>query len=309
MKHSNFDLYSKSTNVRIANNMVKIIHKALIVGQWIYPKGVETFVRNRFFTPITKPITKAQNKWMEKATSIQVDSRGKKIQLWRIGKGPALLFIHGWNGRGVQFQRFFQPALDAGYSVLFFDAPAHGYSEGEMTNYLEITESINAIFNEGPGKDIIGVVAHSLGASAIINHLTRHNNPISLVLIAPALRLLELLFTSFHLHGVPDRTSIKLIKEVEEEFQIPLETQNPIDLIYQLSNNILIIHDQKDKTTPVEPSIQVSKHLGNIELMNTEGFGHNRLLKQKQVIDRAIHFIKSKDISTQNKTETTIAIV
>ncbi len=273
------------------------------------PKVLKLSLGIDFLLQLTKPITKAQNKWMERATSIQVDSRGKKIQLWRIGKGPALLFIHGWNGRGVQFQRFFQPALDAGYSVLFFDAPAHGYSEGEMTNYLEVTESINAIFNHGPGKDIVGVVAHSLGASAIINHLTRHANPIRLVLVAPALRLLELLFASFHMHGVPDRTSIKLIKEVEEEFQIPLETQNPIDLIYQLSNNMLIIHDKKDKTTPVEPSIQVSKQLGNIELMNTVGFGHNRLLKQKQVIDKAIHFIKTKDVSSQNEIESTAAIV
>jgi pimeloyl-ACP methyl ester carboxylesterase len=266
-------------------------------------------VRNRFFTPTTKPLTKAQNKWIESAISIQVDSRGKKIQLWRIGQGPALLFIHGWNGRGVQFQRFFQPALDAGYSVLFFDAPAHGDSEGDMTNYLEVTECINSIFNHEVGKDIIGVVAHSLGASAIINHLSRHQNSLRVVLIAPALRLLELLFTSFHIHGVPNKTAVTLLEEVEEDFQIPLETQNPIDLIHQLSNNILIVHDRKDKTTPIGPSIQVAKERINTDLVETEGFGHNRLLKQKRVIEKAILFIKSKDASSQNEIETTAAMV
>lgn len=309
MKHSNFDPYTKSTNVRIVNNMSKIIHKTLIVGQWIYPKGVADFVRNKFFTPTTKPLTKVQKSWIKKSTAIKVESRRKKIQLWRVGNGPALLFIHGWNGRGVQFQRFFQPALDAGFSIMFFDAPAHGYSEGEMTNYLEVTESINAIFNQGLGKDIVGVVAHSLGASAIINHLTRHANPIRLVLIAPALRLLELLFTSFHIHGVPNKTAVTLLEEVEEDFQIPLETQNPIDLICQLSNSILIIHDKKDKTTPIGPSIQVAKDRENTDLMETEGFGHNRLLKQKRVIEKAINFIKSKNVSSQNEIETTAAMV
>lgn len=309
MKHSNFDPYTKSTNVRIVNNMSKIIHKTLIVGQWIYPKGVADFVRNKFFTPITKPLTKVQKSWIKKGTAIQVESRGKKIQLWKTGTGPALLFVHGWNGRGVQFQRFFQPALDAGYSVLFFDAPAHGHSEGETTNYLEVTESLKPIFNHKVGKDIVGVVAHSLGASAIINHLSRHYTPIKIVLIAPALRLLELLFTSFNIHGVPERTAIKLIKEVEKEFQIPLETQNPIDLIYQLSNNILIIHDKKDKTTPIGPSIQVAKERENTDLMETEGYGHNRLLKQKRVIEKTIHFIKNKDASSQNEIQTTAAVV
>lgn len=309
MKYSNFDPYSKSTNVRIANNMGKVINKALIIGQWIYPRGVENFVRNRFFTPLTKPLTKAQTKWIESATSIQAESRGKNIQLWHIGAGPSLLFVHGWNGRGAQFQHFFQPALDAGYSIVFFDAPAHGDSEGSKTNYLEVTESLNAIFKHEIGEDIVGVVAHPLGASSVINHLTRHHNPIKIVLIAPALRLLELLFASFHIHGVPDKTSFKLIKEVEEEFQIPLETQNPIDLINQLSNNILIIHDKKDKTTPIGPSIQVDKALDNIELMKTEGFGHSLLLKQKSVIEKTLLFMKSKDFSLQNKIEAAEAVV
>ncbi len=309
MEHSNFEAYIKSTNVRIVNSKVKIVKHGLKLGQWIYPKGVADFVRRKFFTPSTKSLTKVQKGWIKKATAIQVESRGRKIQLWKIGTGPALLFIHGWNGRGVQFQRFFQPALDAGFSVLFFDAPAHGYSEGETTNYLEVTESINAIFKHESGNDIVGVVAHSLGGAAIINHLTRQANPIHLVLIAPALRLLELLFTSFQIHGVPDRTSIKLIKEVEEEFQIPLETQNPIELIYKLSNSILIIHDKKDKTTPIGPSIHVAQQLENIALMKTEGYGHNGLLKQKQVIDKAIDFIKSSNARSQNAIETAAAVV
>lgn len=225
-----------------------------------------------------------------------------------MGDGPTLLFIHGWNGRGAQFQHFFQPALDAGFSILFFDAPAHGLSEGEMTNYLEITESIQNIFNHEIGENIVGVVAHSLGSAAIVNHLSRHHNLAKLVLIAPALRLMELLFTSFQMHGVPRKTYVKLVREVEEQFQIPLETQNPIDLIYHIKNDILIIHDKNDNTAPIIPSIQVANDLENVELMKTEGYGHSHLLKHKFVVERAINFMKSEKYSLQNEVADKVSV-
>ncbi|MCK5281014.1 MAG: alpha/beta hydrolase [Cyclobacteriaceae bacterium] len=303
MKQSNFESYLNSTNVRITNPMINIINKALILGQWIYPKGVESFVRRKFFTPSIKPISLGQSRWIKKARPIKIESRARSIQLWKMGEGPSILFVHGWNGRGVQFQHFFQPALDAGFSIIFFDAPAHGLSEGEMTNYLEITESLQGIFNHEIGKDIVGVIAHSLGSSAIINHISRHHNQVTLVLIAPALRLMELLFASFKMHGVPKKTYIKLVREVEEQFQIPLETQNPIDLIYHVNNNILIIHDKNDNTTPIKPAIQVAEDLDNVELIITEGYGHSQLLKQKIVVEKAIIFMKSENYSTQNKVE------
>ena len=168
MNTSNFEKYIKSTNGRISKPAFRILNGVLTMGEWIYPKGVADFVRKKFFTPITKPLTNAQERRISSANLYKIQSRGRQISVWKIGEGPSILFVHGWNGRGAQFQRFFQPALDSGYSVIFFDAPAHGLSEGDMTNYLEITEFIDKIFNHEIGGDIKGVIAHSLGASAII---------------------------------------------------------------------------------------------------------------------------------------------
>jgi len=291
MNPSNFESFLKSTNVRISDPFFRFMYAILRIGQWVYPRGTANFVRRKFFTPITKPAGKSQMHWIHRATQYNVQSRGKRVSTWKIGDGPTILFVHGWNGRGVQFHHFFQPALDAGYALVFFDAPAHGISEGEMTNYLEVTASLDAIFNHEIGKDIAGVVAHSMGASVIINHLSRYQQNIPLVLIAPALRLMELLFASFEIHGVPKKTYLKLVHEVEDTFQIPLETQNPIDLIYKIKNKILIIHDKDDRITPIGPSQNVTSDLANIELIRTEGYGHTQLLRKDLVISQAIQFI------------------
>ena len=303
MSTSNFENYIKSTNGRILKPSFRILNGVLTMGEWIYPKGVADFVRKKYFTPITKSLTNAQEQWISSANLYKIQSRGRQISAWKIGEGPSILFVHGWNGRGVQFQRFFQPALDAGYSVIFFDAPAHGRSEGDMTNYLEITESLQSIFNHDIGKNIKGVIAHSLGASAIINHFSRHHAEIPIVLISPALQLMELLVASFQMHGVPKLTYLKLMREVEEQFQIRLETQNPIDLIHHIDNEIFIIHDKDDKMTPIEPAIQVSDILSNVEILETEGYGHSRILSQKFVVDKAIKYLKKESFQSEIKVE------
>ena len=303
MKSSKFDPFIKRTNVRDINLIFRILNKVFLLLELIYPKAVSDFVRNKFFTPLTKPLNKPQESWIKKAFFYNIESRGNELSVWKIGEGPSILFVHGWNGRGVQFQRFFQPSLDAGYSVIFYDAPAHGLSGGETTNYLEITESLEKIFYHEIGKDIAGVVAHSLGSSAIINHMSRHHTDIPMVLVAPALYLMELLFTNFQLHGVPKKTYLKLLAEVEDTFQIPLETQNPIDLISGINNPTLIIHDKNDKTTPISPSIKVSDDLKNVDLIKTEGMGHSLLLKQDFIVEEALGFLKRNQLKSKREVE------
>ena len=291
MTYGNLETYIKSTNVRKLKYPFSLLNKLFLLGQVLYPPAVSNFVRTKFFTPQVKPLTKTQQKWLERANRFSLQVRGRQINYWKIGEGPSLLFVHGWNGRGVQFQRFFEPALDAGFSVLFFDAPAHGDSEGETTNYMEITEVLAHLFKEDQTQDLAGVIAHSLGTSAVINHMSTHKRNVPIVLISAALRLMELLIYNFELHGVPRKTYVKLIREVEEEFQLPMDTQNPVDLIYKIENQTLIIQDTKDTTTPIGPAEIVSSDLEHVSLIKTEDLGHTKILKKQIVVEEALSFI------------------
>jgi pimeloyl-ACP methyl ester carboxylesterase len=294
MKPSNFESYLKSTNVRVSNRKIRILGSVFKFAQTVYPKGLKDFVRKKFFTPSVRQLNKAQEEWLNVSESHDILTGDGVVKAWKAGEGPAVLFAHGWNGRGGQFYHFFQPFLGAGYSVIFYDAPAHGESDGDMTNYLEMTASLEPIFMHNFGQPIVGVVAHSMGSSVIINHMADNPKNIPLVFIAPALKLLELLFNSFRQHGVPERTFLGLVREVEEKYQIPLDTRNPIDLIRQLTNEILIVHDPGDKTTPIDSSIKASQMMDNVTLVKTLGLGHNVLLKDAEVIEKVVGFIDQK---------------
>jgi hypothetical protein len=294
MTSSNFDTLIKSTNVRDFNIKLVSMNIAFSLAHAIFPKSTLNFLKKRFFKPASKPLNSQQAKWHNKDKQIDIPFNKMKFKAWKIGSGPAILFTHGWNGRGVQFQYFFKEFLDAGYSVIFYDAPAHGNSNGEMTNYYEMTACLKAIFQYEFEDEIVGIVAHSMGASVIINYL--HDNPkfMPLVFIAPALSLLELLFKSFQSHGVPKHIFFKLMWEFENQYQIPLATRNPIDLIKRLNNQILIIHDSDDKITSLEDSTLIEKNMLNVNLIETEGLGHNRLLKDLQVSRESLNFIYTR---------------
>ena len=122
--------------------------------------------------------------------------------------------------------------------------------------------------------------------------MSRNHSEIPIVLIAAAIELMELLFKNFKLHGVPRKIYLQLMEEIEDEIKIPLETQNPSDLIGEIDNDVLIIHDLDDRTTPIEPARKIAKQLKNVSIVETEGFGHNKMLRETIVIERSLAFVK-----------------
>ena len=294
MTSSNFNSFIKSTNVRNINIKLILTNIVFSLVYFIFTKATLGFIKGKFFTPKTKSLSRLQEKWLDEARTIHIPFNNMTLKAWQIGSGPSILFVHGWNGRGIQFHPFFDDFINAGYSVIFFDAPAHGASEGEMTNYLEMTECLDSIFQYEFEDKIVGVVAHSMGASILINYLQNQPRYLPLVFVAPALSLLELLFQSFKNHGIPKHIFFKLMWEFESQYQMPLETRNPFDLIKSLNNQILIIHDKDDKITSVEDSTLIAKNMLNVNLIETEGLGHNRLLKDSQVSRESINFIYSR---------------
>jgi pimeloyl-ACP methyl ester carboxylesterase len=54
----------------------------------------------------------------------------------------------------------------------------------------------------------------------------------------------------------------------------------------------LVIHDSEDKIVDVSSAIAIRQNLSNGELLMTNGLGHNKILKDPDVIQRIIDFIK-----------------
>jgi pimeloyl-ACP methyl ester carboxylesterase len=277
------------------NPLVRKISQMIIQISWIIsPVFVKRVLLRQFFAPRAYKTTAVEEQLLQQADQFSLKVHDNNIRCWRWGNGPAVIFAHGWNGRGIQFNSFFSAFIAGGYTVIVFDGPGHGASDGKTSSYFEMSDTVRAVLKFCKNDDIRAVIGHSFGASAIINALSKDKYDISAVLIAPAMDIKGFLDQAFLIHGVPEQVYRNLIREYENRFGYNLMTDNPKELIQNYSQNTLIIHDRDDRITPVAESIEYFGQSEYVHLHITEGLGHKRILNDQEVITASLEFITEK---------------
>jgi pimeloyl-ACP methyl ester carboxylesterase len=294
------NLENNRTNVRMIQAKQTAIRFLLTLLWYSSPDMAVRFVKKHIFSPADYQVSKEEGHILATGTKFQINVHGKTVQGWQWGEGPGVLFVHGWNGRGIQFHRYFGFLRRAGCAVIAFDAPAHGESGGKTSSYFEWTDAVRAILNSPNGFNIQAMIGHSLGGSAAINALSKEKMALPTALVAPALRLKEVLFNTFDLYGIPKPVYRKAIKNYEQRFGYSLERDNPSRLLSAFGGDLLIVHDCQDQTVPFEDSREAAATRPNVVLHETKGLGHRRILEDRRTMEFITGYIMGQIASTQS---------
>ncbi|HCL05544.1 MAG TPA: hypothetical protein DHW64_06085, partial [Chitinophagaceae bacterium] len=242
-----------------------------------------------FCTPYSRGVKQKEPVIFHKATkhSLFFEGLHTKGFQWTPDEpnGQKVLIVHGFSSYSYKFEKYIQPLLKEGFDILAFDAPAHGLSEGKMINALIYMRFLQAVEQKfGP---INGFIAHSLGGlatSLLIEQIDQSVNR-KLVLIAPATE------TRSAVAGFYSMFRIKEPVQTEFEQLIMEMTGKPTDhfsikrVVQSVQLPILWVHDQGDRICPYNDTIPVqSMQLPHIQFRITEGLGHNKIYRDKQVI-------------------------
>ncbi len=287
----------KSTNVRFKNRILPQISRFLFTTAWAVSSSLtKKAIMRMFFRPVSYEISKDQEKLLSQAEKFRFKSGGKQICAYKWGQGPAVLFVHGWAGQGIQFHRYIERLVSGGYSVIAFDHAGHGNSQGKTANYFKFSNAVYDLCEHLSALDIgiHAIVAHSLGASATINTLWRTKKRPVTVFIAPALHLIEMLDQTFERYGLPDYIFKSIIDDIGHQTNHTFSKENPIDLLKTLTHDIMILHDAKDRAVAYEDSWNASVIQNNISLVPTKGLGHIRILEDDALIDLVVKKIAKK---------------
>src|SRR6185503_15435757 len=109
------------------------------------------------------------------AEHLLIDGPHGELAVQRWGKGPLVILVHGWNGRGSQLGGFVQPLVDAGFQVVAFDAPGHGGPRGASSSLVRFADAFDAVVDATRPffQPLAAVVAHSMGGAAVTYALSR----------------------------------------------------------------------------------------------------------------------------------------
>jgi pimeloyl-ACP methyl ester carboxylesterase len=202
---------------------------------------------------------------------------------------PTVLLVHGFGGRAGQMGGFAAPLVQAGYRVLTFDAPAHGGAAGSRSSLPEMTEvTLEVSARLGP---LAGVVAHSNGAAAVIAALTQGMRAERLALLAPMPDLEAYIQRLARQLGFSPTVAARAQRRVEARYDLPFSALKASRLIPNLKQPTLILHDKKDRVIPLAEAEELAQVWPSARLELSDGLGHNRLLRDEEVIARVIaHF-------------------
>ena len=121
-----------------------------------------------------------------------------KLDYFIIGKGPILLFLHGW-GQNKEMMMPLAKQLEKKYTCIFIDMP--GFGNSEFNNEKDIDEYVKTIHDFLCYKLYITpkyIVGHSFGGKVAIGYHLRYGVKGVVLIASPVLKptsvILEIFF-------------------------------------------------------------------------------------------------------------------
>lgn len=240
---------------------------------YIYPAGAEKLARRL----LTSPQKRLSTVIPDDINAQSLASHYGELMTYSIGRGPAILFVHGWSGSGAQFFNLMPYVAKKGYRAFSYDHYKHGHSGGKECNYplfihsLEILEDY--LYNT---KSLFRVVSHSMGASAALDFFKESSTPH--FLIALLFNFYEELEKRIKNIGISPRLFVKIVSTIEDDYKISVRDHDSIRDINLIKSPINIIHSKSDKLALYHFSKALADIHKNITLHTVDNIGHMRIV-------------------------------
>jgi pimeloyl-ACP methyl ester carboxylesterase len=278
--------------------------------QWLFPKLeviapplAHRWFARLFFSPPRYPVSLSEKEILQLSKRFSISVEQHSVACYEWGTGPVILFVHGWAGRATQFSHFIKRFTQAGYSVISFDAPAHGLSKGSKTSIIDFKNVILEL--EKKFVHIDGIVAHSLGGSASLFALSEGLKVKKLITIATP-TLPEEIVTEFASRLKASSKAIDYLK-----MRVPIVFHRPFNhfmadhFVRLLKQPIdwMIIHDENDKEASIHNAERLMEVYPAAHFIKTTGLGHVRILREEKVIADCLNFINDPTNSWPLRTD------
>lgn len=268
--------------------------------QWVYPRLEKTmpalahrFFVAIFFTPLNYRVPDKERMIEQQADKFILAVSGKRIQCYSWGKGPLVLVVHGWAGRATQFRKIITALVRENFQVVGFDGPAHGKSRGRSTDINEFELVLKKIYERVGIPEAI--IAHSFGGGAVL-YAAMNGLPVKkLINIATPTIGDEIIATYLRTINASDSTARFFKSHILKTTGKSFDEFTCLHFIRNITQDIslMLVHDENDVEVSLAHALELMK-LYPAALVRTQGLGHTRILRDENVIQSCVSFIKTK---------------
>ncbi len=207
------------------------------------------------------------------------------VKAYQTGKGPTVVFAHGWGGSAQQFFPLMRGLAQCGFSSLAFDHLGHGQSEMQPATLHQSVATTNHILEmvKKSSDGLCAIVGHSTGCIAIAaarNALVRDT---PLFLISPIFNyklffLKKLVKLRLHADLVKQYAN-RFAKNYRSEYQ-KLELARNLDKYGDIT---VIAHAESDSESSFSDSARFCAKYPLTRLLITKNTDHVRIINSESV--------------------------
>lgn len=223
-----------------------------------------------------------------RAEDVVVETPVGRVQAWRLGEGPAVMLVHGWEDDHALWGPMIEGFAQMGRAVVALDLPGHGVTEAEdstqeggMLAVLAVAEKL------GPIEAIVG---HSFGCA------------VSGMAIANGLAVERAVFVATPV-GIGKGRIARQQSEAEVfgrameiyEARFGRKFSSRFDFAKTapaMKVKALFVHSVDDEQTPVGPAQDVADLWPGAEIILADGLGHRLVAQDPDLITQIVEFVE-----------------
>jgi pimeloyl-ACP methyl ester carboxylesterase len=107
-----------------------------------------------------------------------VETRGVRLRVMVEGRGPLVVFVHGWPESWYSWRHQIEPLVAAGYRVAALDVRGYGGSDKpqaiEAYDMISLTDDVAGVIDRFAGSDQAILIGHDWGAPIVWTTAIRH---------------------------------------------------------------------------------------------------------------------------------------
>jgi pimeloyl-ACP methyl ester carboxylesterase len=264
--------------------------------EFVIPSLAKYILVRVFFTPFNFKPRAGELEMKATGQRFEFEVNGNKTVAHSWGKGPIAVLSHGWSGRGMQLRLFIEPLVENGYTVITFDAPGHGESEGKESSLIEFKDAIVEI-SKLKGEISLGV-GHSLGGAALIYAAKEGLNISRLITISTPTIPDDIIDVFLARVNASSKMSSAIDNYVFDRTGEHFDYYS-VDYNAPLINEIPILsfHDKNDSEAGIMHAYNLRDKHSNTQLVETSKLGHNRILKDDSVVQRVKEYTRELNLA------------
>lgn len=288
----------KGTNVRLIELFILLYGVLINALGFISPALASEWATRVFLSTRRSRRRSEEEKLLQGAQRSYRRQGAQRVAFYSWGEGPAVLLVHGWNGRGTQLHTLIPPLLESGYRVVAFDAVGHGDSDGKQSTLFKMADGIElAHREEGPFH---AIVTHSMGGAATTIALRNGVRTKRLVYLSPPYNPPGWLDRFARALKISERVRFRMQQNFEAQYGKRWRILQDPKLVHVMQQPLLVIHDADDREVPSREGETLAAHWPGAVYQQTQGLGHNRILHHPRVVREAVEFVQGKPVSKDN---------